>query len=122
MVLGMLLIGGCIPVGRDTVGKQISEADLGFIELGVTTKSEVVERLGEPYLFVEKHNVFYYHWRIRTDYVVPVAFGTAFRQDHYAVYVQFDSNDHVKRFKRVQEPNKQFPNPEENLKDWLTSE
>jgi len=52
IVLRLLLLEGCIiPVGQDTIGKVIGDADLAFIELGVTTKSEVVERLGNDSLF-----------------------------------------------------------------------
>ena len=54
IVLRLLLLEGCIiPVGQDTIGKVIGDADLAFIELGVTTKSEVVERLGNDYLFLK---------------------------------------------------------------------
>ena len=124
IVLRLLLLEGCIiPVGQDTIGKVIGDADLAFIEIGVTTKSEVVERLGNDYLFFKEHNLFYYWWYDKTGFVWFIPMGAAdwpggdktYRQI-YAVYVQFDSSDHVKRFQRVKESHEDIPT---NVKEWL---
>jgi len=105
IVLSLLLVGGCIiiPLGTDTIGKEIGDEDLAFIELGVTTKSEIVERLGEPHNFVEEQNVFTYLWTNKTLFIVatPIGAGDGDRITNDAVCVQFDSNDHVKRFKQI---------------------
>ena len=105
IVLSLLLVGGCIiiPLGTDTIGKEIGDEDLAFIELGVTTKSEIVERLGEPHNFVEEQNVFTYLWTNKTLFIVatPIVAGDGDRITNDAVCVQFDSNDHVKRFKQI---------------------
>jgi hypothetical protein len=110
MVLSLLLLGGCfIPVGHSeySTGKEIRDEDLAFIELGVTTKSEIVERLGENYIFVEEDNVLYYWWVTQSKYGIVFLYpiltaGDLGNLQNYSVYVQFDSSDHVKRFKRVQ--------------------
>ena len=49
LVLSLLLIDGCLflPVGHRAIPKEIYEADLAFIKLGITTKAEITERLGE---------------------------------------------------------------------------
>ena len=106
MVLSPLLIAGCIiPVehAEYSTGKEIRDEDLAFIELGVTTKSEIVERLGEPHNFVEEQNVFTYLWTNKTLFIVatPIGAGDGDRITNDAVCVQFDSNDHVKRFKQI---------------------
>lgn len=106
MVLCLLLIGGCIilPVGHGTfIGKEIRDTDLAFMRVGFTTKSEVVENLGKG-LFWEEHNILAYYWAKESTFGWAAVGGTSgkktFRED-YVLYVQFDSNDRVKRFQRL---------------------
>jgi hypothetical protein len=126
MVLTLLVIGGCLilPVGHKTTGQDIRDADLAFIELGVTTKSQIVERLGEIFASFEEHNVIAYFWFTKTEFIwVVIGAGAAgaghvgsYRQN-YAVYIQFDSNEKVKRFQRMQVPDKGL-----SVEEWLTRE
>ena len=115
MVLSLLLIAGCILIPTRhsgyTIGKVIGDEDLAFIELGVTTKSEVVERLGENYIFVEEDNVFYYYWITNhgTDFLfIGVGAGAAMidgftykNLENGSVYVKFDSDGHVKKLGKL---------------------
>jgi hypothetical protein len=107
MVLTLLVIGGCLilPVGHKTTGQDIRDADLSFIELGVTTKSQIVERLGKIFASFEEHNVIACFWFTKTEFIwVVIGAGAAGAEDvgsyrqNYAVYIQFDSNEKVKRF------------------------
>lgn len=124
MALSLLLIGGCLvlPVGQRYIPSEIRASDLEFIKLGVTTKSEVVERVGEG-RFWEEHNVIAYHWASETDllYIIGTmgggtAGGYTYRQN-YAVYIPFDSSNHVKRFQRMQVPDKGL-----SVKEWIDRE
>jgi len=127
MVFSLIFIEGCIilPVGHNTLGKEIRDEDLAFIELGVTTKNDIVERFGEQYVFLEEHKVIAYHWTSATEFMwivigpgVGADFGHAgtYRQG-YAVYVLFDSDGHVKRFQRMQLPDKGL-----SVEEWLDRE
>ena len=111
MVLSSLLFGGCVilPAERKTYGTEISDADLAFIELGVTTISVVVERLverlGEGYSFVSwDDNVLYYYWDV-SDYVLvdllPVSGPPNRGRQRYYIYIQFDSDDRAKKVGRL---------------------
>jgi hypothetical protein len=126
MVLGLLLIAGCIliPIGQSgyTIGKEIRDEDLAFIELGVTTKSEIVERLGENYIFVEEDKVLYYWWVTQSKYGIVILYpiltgGDLGNLQNYSVYVQFDSDDHVKRIGKLK--GKDFKTAQ---KEWRDSE
>jgi hypothetical protein len=123
MVFILFFIPSCclIPVGHSSYGRAFYDQDLTFIKLGVTTKSEIVERLGEGF-YSEEYNVITYNWKSTTDFIwfVPVGYGPGgdwtYRQN-YGLYVQFDSNGHVKRFQRMQLPDNGL-----TIKEWLDRE
>jgi len=105
------------------MGKGFTDADLAFIEVGVTTKSEVIERLGEG-LFYEAYNVISYRWATFNKFfwagVAPAGISptsTMTYKQLYTLFAQFDSNERVKRFQRMREPDKGLSG-----KEWLERE
>jgi len=102
---------GCliVPTADDKVleGTPIPEDRLAFIVAGVTTRSEVVERLGRPSLVWEDQQVCVYRWEMRQAVVAVGAGGAAGAIDvpnHYVLLIRFDTNDRVERFTRTIRP------------------
>jgi hypothetical protein len=103
--------------------KKFTDADLAFIEVGVTTKSEAIERLGEG-LYYEAYNVISYRWATFNKFfwagVAPAGISPTSAMTYkqlYTLFAQFDSNDRVKRFQRMREPDKGL-----SVKEWLERE
>ena len=81
LLIALLFVEGCvmlpIPTGDDKVlaGRKISEEQLSPIRPGITTKKEVVERLGEPTVIWEDERIFAYNWQMRWGILFVVAGG-----------------------------------------------
>jgi len=56
-----------VPTGEDKMlsGKQVKDEQLSFLAPGVTTRQEVIERLGNPAVIWEDARVFVYRWEMR---------------------------------------------------------
>ena len=99
MVWLALFLTGCLYI--PPLGRQISQEDLEFINVGSTTKAEVLERLGEPTALnearflvtdVESHHG---HFII----VSPGGpLGTTLGWKGYRILFEFDENDVVTKF------------------------
>lgn len=127
LLIPALFAQGCIimPTGEDKVlsGRQVTAEQLAFIRPGVTVKSEIIERLGEPDVFWEDERIFAYNWQMRTGILVPLA-GHPLKPTaalhipvRYILLIQFDPNDRVKRFE-VTRPSA-FDSYGEHLEQWL---
>ena len=107
LIIPILFLQGCgilpIPTGGDKVlaGDQITNDELSFIRPGITTKKEVVERLGEPTVFWEDERIFAYNWQMRLGILLWFYVGTGGAEDitkKYVLLIRFDPNDRVERF------------------------
>ena len=130
ILLGMLLLsGGCmvlpIPTDEDKVlaGTPVSEQQLAFLTLNVTTRQEVIERLGNPSLIWEDARVFAYRWEMRQGILfwalsgyTTSAVGIHDIAKHYLLLIQFDEQDRVQRFARKVRPGSQ--SFADFLKEW----
>jgi outer membrane protein assembly factor BamE (lipoprotein component of BamABCDE complex) len=112
-----LLLAGCIvlpiPTGEDKVlaGTPVAEAQLTFVEPGVTTQAEVVERLGQPALVWEDARVFVYRWDMRQGILlwavgahVTGAAGKTDLPSHHQLLIRFDEAGRVQRFEHRKRP------------------
>ncbi len=65
-----------IPLGTQVLrGKAISEEEVAFIKPGVTTKSQVLEYLGNPDIVWENERVLAYEWVRGTAWFVVAGGG-----------------------------------------------
>lgn len=105
-------------------GKPVTEEQLAFIAPNVTSKSEVVARLGSPDVIWEEARLFAYQWEMRQGVLVWAvgayysgAAGVTDIPKHYMLLVQFDDRDRVQRFERaVRPPHKSYG---DFLKEWV---
>ncbi len=125
----MILLNGCvvlpIPTKERTVlaGKSVTQEQLAFLVPRVTTKSEVMERLGSPdAIWVEAH-LFVYDWVMRRGILICAlaggyssAAGAMDIPKHYMLIIQFDEQNRVRRFKRAVRP--AFTSYGDFLKEW----
>jgi outer membrane protein assembly factor BamE (lipoprotein component of BamABCDE complex) len=113
----VLALAGCVvlPVAtrenKVLGGKPVSEKQLAFLAPEVTTKREVLERLGSPNVIWEDARVFAYKWEMRQGILFWVisgyTTGAAGAEDipkRYVLLVQFDGQDRVERFERAVRP------------------
>lgn len=116
----LLLQAGClllpIPTSEDKVlaGTPVTEEQLAFLAPGVTTKSEVVDRLGEPDVIWEEARLFAYEWTVRQGILIWAVgagytghAGATDLPKRYMLLVQFDERDRVQRFERAAWPSGQ---------------
>lgn len=95
-----------VPVVGPTRG-LIDQETLESIRVGVTTREEVLLRLGEPDVVMRNERLFAYHWVTNTGYVIGGGGATgsitggggvgAIRQKRYLALVEFDEQGIVKR-------------------------
>jgi len=123
-----LFIHGCvmlpIPLPEKVLyGTKVPDENLSFIEIGVTTKTEVSERLGFPYSVWRDENIFVYFWKERWG-VLLWAIGGGYsggagawdiNNDHFLI-IQFDSKDRVKRFESTIGDIDSY---DDHISDWI---
>lgn len=115
-----------VPTSNDKVlaGVPVDEAQLAFLVPGVTTKAEVLERLGKPALIWENARLFAYPWEMRQGILFWAAgayytgaFGMTDLPKHYLLVVRFDEEERVQRFSRLVRPwGESFA---EVVREWL---
>ena len=115
LILVVIWASACIaipfPADEVTSGHEISEEEVLFIESGVTTRQQVLERLGDPSVIWEDERVVAYNWehvgwRMA---IVAAAGGTGVGgvldvTTPHALVIQFDEADRVKKFERTTIP------------------
>ncbi len=130
LLCALLVPAGClllpIPTQERKVlaGKAVSEEQLAFIVPDVTTRSEVVSRLGDPDVIWEEARLIAYNWEIRQGVLVWAigayysgAAGVTDIPKHYMLLIRFDEQDRVRRFERaVRPPHKSYG---DFLKEWV---
>ena len=95
--LALFLTGCYIP----SLGRQISQEDLEFINVGSTTKSEVLERLGEPTALNEARFLVTEVESHRGIIIIGgpgQAGGFTLGGKSYRILLEFDENDIVTKF------------------------
>ncbi len=95
---GLFLIG-CVYV--PSIGK-ISEETLATIKMGITTKDEIIQQFGEPFILKEKKFFIYEKSKGFGDFIVlPIYPGTgawfSLKTKSYRILLEFNGNDIVKR-------------------------
>jgi len=136
LLISALFAQGCVPIpiptGEDEVlfGRQVTEQQLAFIRPGVTSKSEIIEHLGEPNVFWEDERIFAYNWAMRWRVAGNVVYLFPFPPHigtHYVLLIRFDPSDRVERFE-ITKPRSWLPGGSygehldsygEHLKKWL---
>jgi len=95
MVWLALFLTGCLYI--PPLGRQISQEDLEFINVGSTTKSEVLERLGEPTALNEAR---FLVTDVESDrgFFIIIAAGISLGGKIYRILLEFDENDVVTKF------------------------
>jgi outer membrane protein assembly factor BamE (lipoprotein component of BamABCDE complex) len=112
-----LALAGCIAVPVSTredkvlAGKPVAREQLAFLAPKVTTKREVIDRLGSPNVIWEDARVFAYNWEMRQGIlfwaISGYTTGAAGAEDipkHYVLLILFDDHDRVERFERAVRP------------------
>ncbi len=99
-----------IPTAEDKVidGRQVTEEQLSFLTPKITTKQEVLERLGNPVVIWENAHIFVYNWKMRQG-IMFWAYGAYYTggagmtdiPKHYLLLIQFDEQDLVSHFERT---------------------
>jgi outer membrane protein assembly factor BamE (lipoprotein component of BamABCDE complex) len=101
---------GCImvpPLGDKVVsGDEVSDKQLIFIEEGVTCKSDIIDQLGAPDIYLIDENIIAYNWRTRAA-VILIFFGYGYGGvagkkdiiDDHVLLIAFDKEDTVKKYK-----------------------
>jgi hypothetical protein len=116
IVLTIGLITGCIlpiptPHGRVVEGSEVKPSDLAFLKPSLTTKDEVLQRLGKPAIFWRDENTLVYRWvqlkgvllwAIAGGY--NAAFGAVDITAEYAFLVKFDTADRFVISETVRKP------------------
>jgi len=108
---------GCVAVpipqgeGEVTEGREITAEGARAIEIGRTSRGEVLDRLGEPAAIWAEQRVFVYAWdRVHMKLLWAAgggysgAVGVLDVPTHYMLLLQFDLNDRVSRAERCVRP------------------
>lgn len=105
-------------------GNPVTEEQLVFLAPNVTTKSEVITRLGSPDVIWEEARLFAYNWEIRQGILIWAvgayysgAAGMSDIPKYYMLLVQFDDQDRVQRFERAVRP--AYKSYGDFLKEWI---
>ena len=120
------LAPGClfIPVPETCVsGEEVTPEELASIEPGKTTKSEIIESLGNPDVLWLDENIFAYNWKTVwaiMPWVIAGGYQAAggieeFTKD-YVLLIQFGQNDRVARFERLKRS--MFTSYGQMLRSW----
>jgi len=94
------------------ISKKITKEELTFIQEGMTSKNEVIERLGPPSVIWKKANIFAYDCVSKWGDLFILVFvgagyggfgGTELKPlaETHILLIQFDENDLIKRFEKI---------------------
>jgi hypothetical protein len=110
-----LMGAGCfvlpIPTGERILdGTPVKEDQSKLLEIGVTSKDDVISYLGDPTFIWKEARLFAYDWET-SSWVLLVAIGSnrdgvADMSNKYVLLIQFDEQDRICRFQKVKRPDK----------------
>jgi|GEM_PF-963280 len=129
-ILVILLLASCVMLPVPTkeskvlAGKPVKDEQLSFLKPKITTKDEVIERLGHPNIIWDDARAFIYDWDMRQGIlfwaVGAYVTGNAGMTDipkHYQFIARFDEQDRVVDFTRMTRP--LFQRYADFLTEWL---
>jgi len=125
----LLLLNSCLimPIptteGKVLAGKAVSEEQLSFLRPNITTKRDVIERLGNPNVIWEDVRIFVYNWDMRQGILFWAvggygsgAAGITDIPKRYVLLIEFNEHDRIQRFERTVRPlSRSFT---DFLKEW----
>lgn len=130
LLCAMIPLQGCIvlpiPTQENKVlaGKPVTPDQLAFLKPGITTKTEVMNRLGSPGTIWEDARLYAYEWTMRQGILVWAigggytgAAGVENLEKRYMLLIQFDGRDRVRRFEKIVRP--AFKTYGDILKEWV---
>ena len=103
----LIVVQGCIPVpGKKVVqGERLTKEDIHFIKPSVTTRSELIDKLGDPDWHFDNYRIIAYTWRTIGAYILwpeqgwfGVGLDTKPISKPYVLLITFDSEDRVSHF------------------------
>jgi outer membrane protein assembly factor BamE (lipoprotein component of BamABCDE complex) len=96
------------PENKVLSGKQVKEEQLSFLSPSITTKQDVLERLGNPTVIWEDARVFVYRWEMRQGILFWAvgayysgALGMTDLPKKYLFLIRFDEQDRVRLFEKT---------------------
>lgn len=96
------------PENKVLAGKQVTDEQLSFLTPSITTKQDVLERLGNPAVIWEDARVFVYRWDMRQGILFWAvgayysgALGMTDIPKKYLFLIRFDEQDRVQRFEQM---------------------
>ncbi|MFN9078392.1 MAG: hypothetical protein ACK5WX_13310 [bacterium] len=118
-----------IPLPQDTVleGKPVTAEQIAFLTPSVTTKAEIIERLGLPSVVWEDARVMTYDWEMRQGILIwavgGYTVGAAGITDipaHHLLIMEFDESWTLRRYEHAtRDLMKSYP---DFLVEWKASE
>lgn len=109
---------------RVLAGTPVTNEQLIFLAPNVTTKNEVMDRLGSPDVIWEEARLFTYNWVVRQGILIWAvgggysgAAGILDIPKRYMLLIQFDDQDRVQRFERAVRPS--YKSYGDFLKEWI---
>jgi hypothetical protein len=85
-------------------GKKIEPYELNFVLPGQTTKTEFIERIGQPYLMLDDLGVMAYYWKMLSAYVPWIGYGAAGMAEmdrQYLLLVLYDDHDVIEHYEII---------------------
>lgn len=130
LIFLLFLKTGCIVLPIPTEekvleGTPVNEDKSKLLEIGVTSKDDVIRLLGDPRIIWEEARLFVYDWETSSWFIIGLfAGGYSARgvagdiSDKYVLLIQFDERDKICRFQKLKRPS------EDNrygnfLKEWV---
>jgi hypothetical protein len=121
IAVGLIGLAACVivPIPVDhTKGRAVDPKTA--IEIGVTTRDEILARAGEPDAIWEAERVFAYSWKHANWFVIVVVYrvgaGAGYTYTDQMLLIQFDDTSRVARAEWVERPLKKSYG--EFLRDW----
>lgn len=111
LLFWLLIPLGCaaiiIPASEGEVmsGRKITSENIEFIKQGITSRNEVIQKLGRPYMDFEDLQTIAYFWEVLGYYMPWIALGyyggggwVEKIGKTYALLIAFDKDDYVSKF------------------------
>jgi hypothetical protein len=96
-----------VPDGEVLSGSKITSENIAFIEQGITSRSDVIQKLGPPYMDLKELRTIAYTWDVLGVYMPWIAGyptvgggygGVEKIGKPYVLLIAFDKDDHVSKF------------------------
>ena len=124
----IILFYGCItipmPENKVLSGERITDKQLLFIEQGATSKSEVVDQLGQPNVNVIDKNIYAYDWQTRQALMIWAvsngyqgSVGAIDIPKNYVFLIRFDDQDRVTNYEIT--TRSMFISYGDHLMEWI---